>query len=105
MSAYVNVYVKPNCKESKKLLDMVLEYGGIDTITIVGDANDEATKVFGEEVADYADGVEYISEDAEELQSNLGGEPLPQVCFDSFNIGYAKALEAYESGDLDMYFT
>ncbi|MFW2176565.1 MULTISPECIES: hypothetical protein [unclassified Moraxella] len=99
MSSYVTVFVKPDCEKCINAIDMVMEYGGIDEIVVVGKKDNDTTKAFGEKMAEYADGVTYISEEEN------GEDALPQVYFDSFSVSYDELLEAYEIEELDGYFT
>ena len=45
----------------------------------------------------------FISE--EEFREDFEEESLPLVLFDSWGVSYEKLLEAYNSGDLDQYYT
>lgn len=100
MSALVQVFVKPNCEKSLKALDMVSEYGGIDEIVFVGEID--------ETMAEYSnDMVRQVNNDDTDILEEFKKEglELPVVMFDSWTVGYDELLEAYETEELDGYFT
>lgn len=100
MSALVQVFVKPNCEKSLNALDMVSEYGGIDEIVFVGEID--------ETMAEYSnDVVRQVNNDDTDILEEFKKEglELPVVMFDSWEVGYDKLLEAYETEELDQYFT
>lgn len=101
MSALVDVYVKPNCEKCINALSMVSEYGGIDRVFVVGDVDEKTKKSFSEQITTYeVDGIEYISKE------KFGDGTLPHVEFDqSLSLNYEELVEAYDSQDLDQYFT
>lgn len=100
----MQVYVKPNCEKSLEALNMVTEYGGIDQIFVVGQIDEEQKDIFENELEAYeADEIMFISE--KEFREEFKEESLPLVLFDSFDVGYEKLLEAYESEELYQYFT
>ncbi|WP_019518634.1 hypothetical protein [Faucicola boevrei] len=99
MSALVQVFVKPNCEKSLKALEMVAENGGIDDVVFFGEIDKEMAKYSN-------DAVSQINEDADILaEFKKEGLELPVVMFDSWTVGYDELLEAYETEELNGYFT